>query len=69
MVFVALKRYMITFYDADMGRLGRYPYYDYKIGSVSLTEVLKVLLHNGVINNNERDQLSNCKCVMIEEDN
>ena len=69
MTFEALKRYMITFYDADMGKLGRYPYYDYVIGCVSIPDVLEVLLHNGVITPPERDQMIKCKCIMIEEDN
>ena len=63
-----MKRYMITFYDSEMGRIGRYPYYDYEIGCVSVHEVLNVLQRCGYITHNEEVQMSDCKCVMIEED-
>ena len=64
-----MRRYMFTFYDEKMGKLGRYPYYDYEIGSVSIPEVLDVLRRSGQITNFERNQMINCKCIMIEEDN
>lgn len=64
-----MKRYMITFYDSEMGRIGRYPYYDYEIGCVSLPEVLEVLRRSGQITQAERDQMNKCKCIIIEEDN
>ena len=65
-----MKRYMITFYDYEMGRIGRYPYYDYELGCVSIPEVLDVLRRSGQITYTERNQMSlNCKCIIIEEDN
>ena len=64
-----MKRYMITFYDSEMGKIGRYPYYDYEIGCVTIPEVLEVLRRTGQITQSEQDQMNKCKCIMIEEDN
>lgn len=64
-----MRRYMITFYDSSMGKLGRYAYYDYEIGCITIPEVLEVLRRTGQITQSEQDQMSNCKCIMIEEDN
>ena len=64
-----MNRYVITFYDCERGKLGRYPYYDFEIGCVSLPEVLEVLRRSGQITQAERNQMYlNCKCIMIEED-
>ena len=64
-----MKRYVITFYDADLGKIGRYPYYDYEIGAVTIPEVLEVLRHTGQITYSESVKMRDCKYIMIEEDN
>lgn len=64
-----MKRYMITFYDENVGKIGRYAYYDYAIGVIEIPAVINVLRRCGVITLKEQEQLTNCKCIMIEEDN
>lgn len=64
-----MKRFMITFYDESLGKIGRFVYYDYAAGLIKIPAVIKVLRRNGVITLKEQEQLTNCKCIMIEEDN
>ena len=64
-----MRRFMITLYDETLGKIGRYAYYDYAIGVIEIPDVINVLRRNGVITLKEQEQLANCKCIMIEEDN
>ena len=67
-----MKRFMITFHGEEMERLGvlvRYAYYANEIGEIELPEVIKALRRCGVICDIEAIEMSNCKCIMIEEDN
>lgn len=64
-----MKRYMITFYDENVGKIGRFAYYSLTIGTITIPDVINVLLRCGVITMNEQSRLYNCKCIMIEEDN
>lgn len=64
-----MKRFMITFFDDNVGKIGRFAYYDYAAGLIKIPAVIKVLRRCGVISLEEQQQLTNCKCIMIEEDN
>lgn len=64
-----MKRFIITWYDENMFQIFRYPYYDYALGIIKLSKVLDVYRRLNIISLSEQEQLSNCKCVMIEEDN
>ena len=61
-------RYMITFYDENVGKIGRFVYYAYTAGTINIADVINVLRRTGVITLQEQAQLYNCKCIMIEED-
>lgn len=67
-----MKRFMITFHGEEMERLGvlvRYAYYADTIGEVEIPAVIRALRRCGVISDIEAIEMSNCKCIMIEEDN
>ena len=64
-----MKRFIINFYNYDMGKLGRYPYYDYDITSITIPEILNVLAKSGQIALADIEAMTQCKCIMIEEDN